>query len=154
MGTGGATTSPVRLSTVVAGLVLATTLTVFSWSPLRPSLLKETVISPPSPGRSGFFGQWGAQLNAGFHMGQRYLAIAPEQILAETPGNLALAPGQVSAIRVEDRSRPSGDDDSTDYVRIAISTPGGQGVYETNGTNPSSDQVRELLGRIFGPIVR
>ena len=42
---------------------------------------------------AGFFGKWGAQLKAAFAIGQRYCAMAPEAILAETPGNWALWPG-------------------------------------------------------------
>ena len=42
---------------------------------------------------AGFFGKRGAQLKAAFAIGQRYCAMAPEAILAETPGNWALWPG-------------------------------------------------------------
>ena len=78
---------------------------------------------------SGFFGQWGAQIKAGFTLGQRYRAMTPDAILAETPGNWALWPGQVSSIRVENKSRGGGGDDSpdSDYLKITIETPGGKG---------------------------
>ena len=102
----------------------------------------------------GFFGQWGAQLNASFHMAQRYLAMPPEAILAETRGNWALYPGQVSWIRVERKSR-GGDEDSpsVDYLRITIATPGGSGAYETDDENPRQNEARNLLYRLFGPII-
>lgn len=38
----------------------------------------------------GFFGQWGAQMGAYSGLAQRYLEMAPEQILAENPGNFAV----------------------------------------------------------------
>ena len=105
---------------------------------------------------SGFFGQWGAQIKAGFTLGQRYRAMTPDAILAETPGNWALWPGQVSWIKVENKSRGGGGDDSPDidYLKITIETPGGKGAYETNDDNPSRREVQTLLARTFGPVVR
>jgi hypothetical protein len=105
---------------------------------------------------SGFFGQWGAQIKSGFALGQRYCAMTPEAILAETPGNWALMPGQASSIKVEKKSRNAGGDDdfSTDYLRITIETPGGKGSYETNDDKPGQREVQGLLARVFGPVVR
>ena len=57
---------------------------------------------------SGFLGQWEAQLKGRLALGDRYRAMTPEAILAETPGNWALWPGQVSSIKVERRKRTSG----------------------------------------------
>ena len=102
------------------------------------------------------FGQWGAQLQAGFALGQRYYSMPPAAILAETPGNWALWPGQVSSIRVERKSRgASGDSDETiDYLKITIETPGGNGTYETNDDKPGQREVQALFARVFGPVVR
>ena len=104
-------------------------------------------------GGAGFFGQWKAQLQVSFGMAQHYLAMDPEAIVRETPGNWALYPGQVGWIRVENRSRPSGEDDEQTFLHITIATPGGQGVYETDSDNPNRDQARGLLYRLFGPII-
>lgn len=103
---------------------------------------------------SGFFGQWGAQIKAGFALGQRYSAMTPAAILAETPGNWALWPGQVTSIKVQDASRSSGDEMETDYLRITIETPGGKGTYETSDDRPGRREVQALLARTFGPAVR
>jgi len=103
---------------------------------------------------SGFFGQWGAQIKASFALGQRYAAMAPAAILAETPGNWALWPGQVSSIKVQRASRSSGDEVEIDYLKITIETPGGKGVYETNDDKPGQREVQELLARTFGAAVR
>jgi hypothetical protein len=103
---------------------------------------------------AGFFGQWGAQLKASFGISNRYLAMTPEAILAETPGNWALYPGQVGEIKVEEKTRTSGEDMESDYLRITIATPGGKGSYETGDANPSRDEVRAVLARTFGSIVR
>ena len=80
----------------------------------------------------------------------------PAAILAETPGNWALWPGQVSSIRVERKSRgASGDSDETiDYLKITIETPGGNGTYETKDDKPGQREVQALFARVFGPVVR
>ena len=103
---------------------------------------------------SGFFGQWGAQLKAGLALSQRYGAMPPAAILAETPGNWALYPGQVSSIKVEHKSRGDGGDTDIDYLKITIETPGGKGSYETNDDKPGQHEVQALLARTFGPVVR
>lgn len=103
---------------------------------------------------SGFFGQWGAQIKAGFALSQRYYAMPPAAILAETPGNWALWPGQVSSIKVQLASRAGGDEVEIDYLRITIETPGGKGTYETNDDKPGQREVQGLFARIFGPVVR
>ncbi len=103
---------------------------------------------------SGFFGQWGAQLKAGFALSQRYNGMPPDAILAETQGNWALYPGQVSSIRVEHKSRGDVDDTTIEYLKITIETPGGKGSYETNDDKPSQREVQALLARTFGPAVR
>ncbi len=106
---------------------------------------------------AGFFGQWGAQIKVSFALEQRYRAMAPDVILAETPGNWALSPGQVSSITVEKKTRSSGDDDNgidRDYLKITIVTAGGKGTYDTDDDKPSRDEVRGMLAHVFGPIVR
>jgi len=105
---------------------------------------------------SGFMGQWGAQLKASFALGQRYCAMTPEAILAETPGNWALWPGQVGSIKVERKSRGAGgdNDDTIDYLRITIEAAGGKGAYETTDDKPGQREVQALFARTFGPIVR
>jgi hypothetical protein len=104
---------------------------------------------------SGFLGQWGAQIKSGFAIGQRYSAMAPEAILGETPGNWALAPGQVSSIRVERKARNAGDNDlDVNYLRITIEAAGGKGTYETDDDKPGQAEVQAMLARTFGPAVR
>ncbi|MGD0862871.1 MAG: hypothetical protein ABSA21_08915 [Candidatus Limnocylindrales bacterium] len=104
---------------------------------------------------SGFLGQWEAQLKGRLALGDRYRAMTPEAILAETPGNWALWPGQVSSIKVERRKRTSGDDDvpRIDYLRITIEAAGGKGTYDTNDDMPSQREVQALLARVFGRVV-
>jgi hypothetical protein len=122
---------------------------------LRKHIIEQARAEAKAQG-AGFFGQWGAQLKASFGISKRYLAMTPEAILAETPGNWALYPGQVSEIKVEHKTRTSGADDDieTDYLRITIATPAGKGTYETGDANPSREEVRNTLARTFGPVVR
>ncbi len=104
---------------------------------------------------SGFFGQLGVGLKAASTIGQRYCAMTPQAILAETPGNWALLPGQVSSIKVERKSRPGGEDGpDLDFVRITIEAAGGKGTYETSDDKPGQREVQALLARTFGPVVR
>jgi hypothetical protein len=104
---------------------------------------------------AGFFGQLGARIRAASAIGQRYAAMTPEGILAETPGNWALRPGQVSSIKVERKSRPGGEDGpDLDFLKITIETPGGHGAYDTEDDNPGQRDVQALFARTFGPVVR
>lgn len=119
---------------------------------LMKSIVEQARAAAKASG-SGFFGQWGAQLKASFALGQRYCAMTPEAILAETPGNWALLPGQVSAIKVQRASRAGGDEVEIDYLKITIETAGGKGSYETNDDKPGQREVQALLARTFGPIV-
>jgi hypothetical protein len=102
--------------------------------------------------RHGHAGGW-VPASAGLLLAQRYCAMTPPAILAETPGNWALWPGQVSSIKVERSSRSAGDETEIDCLRIVIETPGGKGVYDTNDDKPSQREVQALLARTFGPAV-
>lgn len=117
--------------------------------------IREQARNQASVSGSGFLGQWGAQLKAGFAVGQRYCVMTPEAILAETPGNWALSPAQVSSIKVERKSRNAGSDDlDIESLRITTEAAGGKGPYDTDGLKPGQQEVRALLARTFGPAVR
>jgi hypothetical protein len=104
---------------------------------------------------SGFFGQWGAQLKASVTLGRRYCAMTPEAILAETPGNWAVVPGQVRSIKVEDKERQQGDGTfEFHYLKITLETVDGKVTYETNDASPNQREAQELLARTFGPAVK
>ena len=107
---------------------------------------------------AGFFGQWGAQLKASFSFAQRYLAMYPAAILAESPGNTAVPPFEVRQIHVERKWRSSGGDNDNDndqpYLRITIEAIAGKTTYETDGETPSLNDAKALLWRTFGGLVR
>jgi len=101
---------------------------------------------------SGFFGQLGAQLKPSFAVGQRYCAMAPEAILAETPGNWALLPGQVGSITVERKSRPGGEDGPDfDFVKITIEAAGARARTKRTTTGPASERFRLCWPEPSGP---
>ena len=103
----------------------------------------------------GFFGQWAAQIGASTSLGRRYAAMAPEQVLAETPGNWAIHPGEVRSIRVErkqDRDEDGGID--RQYLRLRVETATAKLQFDTDSENPPADRARALLATLFGPVVR
>lgn len=100
--------------------------------------------------------QWQAQLAAlPEHFANRYLAMSPYVILAETPGNGALAPADVRGIKVEHKTDRR-DDDATrrDYLRITIETADGKREFNTDGEHPRADPARGMFAATFGPLVR
>jgi hypothetical protein len=103
----------------------------------------------------GFFRQWAAQIGASASLNQRYARLAPEAILAETPGNWDLYPAQVRAIHISrhDREGPDGGIMSR-YLSISIETQQGTLHYDTDTESPNRDAARAMLAHTFGPLVR
>lgn len=104
----------------------------------------------------GFFAQWGAQLKSGFRFGQHYLGMPPGAILAETPGNGALAPADVRELKIERKTRNAASDDGfeQDFLKITIEATTGKHVFETDGEQPKRDEARGMAASVFGPAVR
>jgi hypothetical protein len=121
---------------------------------LLKQIIEEARAQAKSAGK-GFFGQWGAQIGASASLGRRYSGMAPEAILAETPGNWALYPPQVRAIHVSrhDREGPDGGIMSR-YLSLSIETQQGKLHYDTDTENPDRDAARAMLAHTFGPAVR
>ncbi len=105
---------------------------------------------------SGFLGQLGAKLRAGPALMRFYGAMTPDQILAETPANWALTADQVKSVRVERKTSGGFDDDSPEfhYLRITLETEGRKDGYDTQDEDPNEQQVRALLGALFGARVK
>jgi hypothetical protein len=105
----------------------------------------------------GFLSQLGAQLKSGITFGSHYLAADPATILVESPGNTALGPGDVRALRIERKTRSSGsDDDVTEqqFLKITIETAAGKQTYDTDAEKPKLDEARAMAASVFGPAVR
>jgi hypothetical protein len=58
-------------------------------------------------GGKGFFGIMQDQLAASFGFAQRYETIAPEQVIRETPGNVAIENSRISAIKMKLKEQKS-----------------------------------------------
>ncbi len=103
----------------------------------------------------GFLSQWKGQLHASMHFAERYAAMTPDAILAETAGNLALTPPEVRTVKVE-RKTEGGGEDSVDreHLRITLETTGGKRTFNTDDETPRLADARALLAATFGPAVR
>jgi hypothetical protein len=122
---------------------------------LRKRIVEDAKAAAKASGK-GLLRQWGAQIKAHYAIGERYLAMTPEAVLAETPGNWALLPGQVKEIKVERKSRGGAGDDGPDidFLRITVETAAGKSAYETNDDKPGQKEVKAMLAGVFGSAVR
>jgi hypothetical protein len=104
-------------------------------------------------GGSGFLGQVGAQVKASNRYGMHYAGWDPEAILAETPSNVALAPPEIRALKVDRKSRGVGSDDDIqqDYLHVTLETAAGKRVYDTDAEIPDLAQARGLVAALLGP---
>jgi hypothetical protein len=105
---------------------------------------------------AGFFGKWAAQMKAGFSFGQQYLGMDPGAILAETPGNSALAAGNIRQLRIERKERSGGSDNDVEqpYLRITLETAAEKRTFETQFERPGLDEARAIADRLLGVAVR
>ena len=102
----------------------------------------------------GFMGQWGAQLEAAASAGRQYLAMTPEAILAETPGNLAVTPAEVRRLEIRRESREGSGGLDKDCLKIRIELAGRKLDLETEAELPPRDEALAMARRAFGPAVR
>lgn len=94
---------------------------------------------------AGFWSKLGATASVGFQYHLRYLAMAPEAILAENSDNFAVENSTVT--RIEYRADPrSGDAKEIDRISIYA----GENIFlETTFTNERK-RVRDVLRQLFG----
>ena len=102
------------------------------------------------------FSQWSAQLTSGSSFGTHYVGTDPLAVLAESPGNSALGPGDVRTLKVERKTRNVGGDDGVDvqFLKVTIETATGKQTYETDDEKPKLDEAHSLAASVFGPAVR
>jgi hypothetical protein len=95
----------------------------------------------------GFFGQWSDQLRATWWYSQKYLAMPPQTILAETPGNFDLYNNTISEIKVKvDLDR----DGQTRDLKVEIHSTAGKNEYHMS---ENSEWVN-LLKQVYGEQVK
>ena len=120
-------------------------------SDLLKRIIEEARAAKKAEG-GGFFAQWGAQIGASVTLGKRYAAMAPEAILAETPGNWALDASGVREIRVQ--RVDIGDDETVTRhtLRITIETVGRKAELQHGHGEPGpAGRGGVALGAVPGP---
>ena len=104
-------------------------------------------------GGGGGLGRLLGRRPAGPPLGQRYLAMRPDAVLAETPGNVSLAPGGVQRVELVAGETPNDDGPPTRHVLVRMVGPAGDWQLFSTGEAPPIAMVRELLRPVFGPIL-
>ncbi len=103
---------------------------------------------------AGFLAQAWSTATSGSHFAQRYLAMDPMAILAETPGNFALTPAEVRALKVE-RKKDSDEDELLHYhLRITVETPARTIRFDTVDESTGHHEAADLFRSTFGAVVR
>lgn len=85
----------------------------------------------------------------GEDLAARYADMTPEEILAESEGNLSISADQIDKIRV-DRQAGGGIDTSGGPDRIILKTTLGKQVFVFTGKGTDSARAKEILARRFG----
>ena len=80
--------------------------------------------------------------------------MVPAAILAESPGNVALAPADAREVRVDRKTTSDDDGNVESSLRIRITTARGEASYSTREETPSRDEARAMLARVFCAVVR
>ncbi len=91
----------------------------------------------------GFFGQWGAQMNAYFSLAERYRTMPVDQALAETPGNFAVDRRAIQKVKL--KIGTVGDEDvGPTSDRLIIKTTDGKYDLELGGgVGSAKDALRQ-----------
>ncbi|HNX17310.1 MAG TPA: zinc ribbon domain-containing protein [Methanoregula sp.] len=90
----------------------------------------------------GFFGQMGDQMAAMGAYTRRYLAMSPESILLEVPGNSAIENQRIMAVKITIRES----EDSKDTYKLLVQSGDGKSEYVI----PEYNEASELLKRVYG----
>lgn len=96
----------------------------------------------------GFFGQWGSQIAGGMNYTQRYLSMAPEEIMKENPANFSIANSSIDSVKV--RYRDTGDEDSASRSEWTVTIQARSQKLKFN----YGDDPKDELKRAYGELVR
>jgi hypothetical protein len=96
----------------------------------------------------GFFGQWADQMRGTFGFTNRYLSMAPDAVLAETPGNFALQNNTISEIKVHLKGQHENDGPREFEAEIKST----QGTYKYRFNENS--ELTDILKRVYGDRVK
>jgi len=93
-----------------------------------------------------------ATMTSGIHLYMRYETMDPAAALAENPGNFALERAQLQSIRV--KGGDTDDEGRPESAEITIRWDGGKAVWRSGTGSLSAGEMRTLLRRAYGEIVR
>jgi predicted amidophosphoribosyltransferase len=96
----------------------------------------------------GFFGIMKDQLSAQFGYAVRYETMNPDQALVETPGNIAVENGRITAINMKLKDTGSGD---VEYTEFRMSVVSADGTFEY--LMAEDDRYITLLKQVYGDTV-
>jgi hypothetical protein len=105
-------------------------------------------------GSSGGFGRRFGKGPARPPFGDRYLAMSPEAILAETPGNGVLTPADVRLAEVVAGESPNEDAPPDRFLVVHLVAHHGDFQFFSTGPAPAAELVRGALRPAFGPLIR
>jgi hypothetical protein len=94
----------------------------------------------------GFWGQWSDQLKTSFTYSQRYLAMQPSAILAETPGNFAVDNNAIREVKIKDESGRG----ARDEFKMEIHSFSGNYEFKMD----QRDEYINLLKQVYGQRVK
>lgn len=87
-------------------------------------------------------------------VGEHYLAMTPEAMVAETPGNVAIGPGDVALAETIYHEEYDPDSEPIRWVLIHLRTRDKDWQLFTNDEAPRLDAVRALIAPALGPMLR
>ncbi len=115
---------------------------------MTQALLNAAIMEAQSKAKSegkGFFAIMKDQMAAQFRFALRYESMAPDQSLAETPGNIAIENTRITAIHMKLKDSGSGDMEYTEF-RMIIESASGKFEYLIG----EDDRFINLLKTVYG----
>jgi hypothetical protein len=119
---------------------------------ITSQIMAEAVRKSQEEGKAqgkGFFQRWGDQIAAGFRYSERYLSMAPEQILRENAENYAIDRSQVTRISFVRQERDDGPDPKG---TMRLEAAGRSLVFQM--ASGGMAEARSMLRQALGPVVR
>jgi hypothetical protein len=113
----------------------------------------EDLAKASAGGSGGGFGRLFGRRPAAPPFGERYVAMTPEAILAETAGNGVFTAADVRLIEVIAGQSPNDDAPPTPFVLVHVVSHQGDWQFMSTGQAPAASVIREALRPAFGPLL-
>lgn len=94
----------------------------------------------------GFFGQWGSQIAGGMNYTQRYLSMAPEEIMKESPANFSIPNSSIDSVKV--RYRDTGDEDSASRSEWTVTIQAHSQKLNFKYDNDPKNELKRAYGEL------